>query len=543
MNPAEELRGVGCSPTWRTKTSVGSPNEHGSDVALEPGEVLLHEGDPADVLIALLDGEVRMRREKGTPDGRVIVRTAGMVTGMLPFSRLTHSPVTARATIRTRAACFPADLFPEMLRRIPVLQPRLAAAMVDRSREFTRHDEQRERLISLGKLSAGLAHELNNPAAAIQRRVDELAQRLHGLSAMARTGLERDATPAQLGPLRGLDESTAGAAPPVPGALERSDAEERVTAWLEEHELAGAVAGRRDLRLRRDLSPGPGGDLEATLGLPAGVLRPALRWLEADLASRRLVEAIAEASRRIVELIAAVKSYSNMDRGPSKRETDVHEGIQSTLAMLAHKLRSKNIVVQTEFDPALPRVNANPGELNQVWTNLIDNAIDAVPAAGELVIRTSGSDDAAVVQVIDNGAGIPPALLGRVFEPFFTTKDVGEGTGLGLDIVAPHRPRPRGRGARPVGARAHLFRDPAARVSGRRGRPLSARRPRSAADGGPRLRTPSRRRHRGRGGGALAPLIPDAPQRGPARHPRGASHGPHGLIHCWRGRGGCSSVG
>ncbi len=431
MNPAEELRGVGVFADLEDE-DLRWLAERARIVALEPGEVLLHEGDPADVLIALLDGEVRMRREKGTPDGRVIVRTAGMVTGMLPFSRLTHSPVTARATIRTRAACFPADLFPEMLRRIPVLQPRLAAAMVDRSREFTRHDEQRERLISLGKLSAGLAHELNNPAAAIQRRVDELAQRLHGLSAMARTGLERDATPAQLGPLRGLDESTAGAAPPVPGALERSDAEERVTAWLEEHELPEPWLAAETFVSAGISVP----DLEAaTLGLPAGVLRPALRWLEADLASRRLVEDIAEASRRIVELIAAVKSYSNMDRGPSKRETDVHEGIQSTLAMLAHKLRSKNIVVQTEFDPALPRVNANPGELNQVWTNLIDNAIDAVPAAGEIVIRTSGSDDAAVVQVIDNGAGIPPALLGRVFEPFFTTKDVGEGTGLGLDIV------------------------------------------------------------------------------------------------------------
>ncbi|MEJ2292305.1 MAG: ATP-binding protein [Deinococcales bacterium] len=401
-------------------------------VSVGAGEVLFPEGAPTDVMIALLEGEVQMRREKGEPDGPVVVRSAGQITGMLPFSRLTHSPVTARATVPTRAAFFHVDLFPEMLQRIPELQLRLASIMVDRSREFTRHDEQREKLISLGKLSAGLAHELNNPAAAILSRTEELARRVQQLSDVARERLGGTDSGGSLASVTALAASKRGLPIPDLDPLAGSEAEESLAAWLEVRGIGEAWLAAETF-VSAGLSEG---DLEEATGALPDALRPStLRWLEADLASRRLVDDIAEAAHRITELISTVKAYSNMDRAPTRSEIEVHEGIRSTLTMLAHKLRSKGVAVTTELDPALPRVTGNAGELNQVWTNLIDNAIDAVDPGGAIVIRTSSTDAGVVVQVIDDGAGVPAEVRNHIFEPFFTTKGVGEGTGLGLDIV------------------------------------------------------------------------------------------------------------
>ncbi len=400
---------------------------------VEPGEALFSEGDLPTEMIAVLDGELRMRREQGPPDDRVVVRARGTLTGMLPHSRLKTSPVTARALIRSRVAGFSTDLFPEMLRRVPELQARLASVMVDRSREFTRHDDQREKLMSLGKLSAGLAHELNNPAAAIQRQGDELARRVRTLSDVARALLERAAAPASFAPIAAL----AGSSREPPAAdvdpIARSEEEEALTSWLEARGLADAWLAAETLVSagvsERQLD-------EATDALPDALIPSALRWLEADLASRRLLDDVADATRRITELIASVKAYSNMDRAPTKTEIDVHEGIRSTLAMLAHRLRSGGVSVRTALDPALPPVRANPGELNQVWTNLIDNAVDAAGPGGEIEIRTSHTGSDVVVEVIDDGPGMAPEVQRRIFEPFFTTKEVGEGTGLGLDIVS-----------------------------------------------------------------------------------------------------------
>ncbi len=406
--------------------------EHARFLDLEPGEALIHEGDPPAELFAVIEGELRMRLEEGTAGDRVIVRAAGKVTGMLPHSRLTASPGTLRATVPTRVAAFPTELFPEMLRTIPVLQARLAAVMVDRSREYTRHDDQREKLMSLGKLSAGLAHELNNPAAAVQRRTDDLAGRLATFNDVARTLLEQLVAPDRLEPLRALATSDRLGAGDVLDPLERSEAEEALTAWLEHRSVPDAWLAAETFVAAGVTAP----DLDgATRALPSTLVPIALRWLEADLASRHLLHDITEATRRITGLIASIKAFSDMDRAPTRSAIDVHEGIRSTIAMLAHELRSKHIGVKTEFDPALSKVRGNAGELNQVWMNLVDNAVDALPAGGEIVIRTSRAGDRAVVQVIDDGPGMPPDVQRRIFEPFFTTKDVGAGTGLGLDIV------------------------------------------------------------------------------------------------------------
>jgi signal transduction histidine kinase len=214
--------------------------------------------------------------------------------------------------------------------------------------------------------------------------------------------------------------------------LERSEAEDALTAWLEHRSVHDAWLAAETLVSAGVTEPNLD---EAIRALPEAMVPPALRWLEADLAARRLLDEVAEATRRITELIGSVKAYSNMDRAPTKSAIDVHEGIRSTLAMLAHELRSKEIGVKTDLDPLLPRVRGNPGDLNQVWMNLIDNAVDVLPPGGVILVATSHSDGEAIVQVVDNGPGMPPEVQRRAFEPFFTTKEVGEGTGLGLDIV------------------------------------------------------------------------------------------------------------
>ena len=361
--------------------------ERATFLDLEPGETLFREGDPATLLFAIVEGEIRARREEGPGDDHVIVRTAGKVTGMLPNSRLTQSPLTGRATVPTRVATFSTALFPEMLERIPVLRARLASVMVDRSREYTRRDDQRERLLSLGKLSAGLAHELNNPAAAIQRRTDELASRFRTLSEVARSLLEHQLEGDRLWPLAALAEPDRAAGGSDLDPLESTEAEEALTAWLERRGVPDAW-----LAAETFLSAGvtEASLEEATRLLPEGTVPSALRWLEADLASRRLLDDVAEATRRITGLIATVKAYSNMDRAPTKGATDVREGIRSTLAMLAHELRSKQIAVRTDLEAPGPAVLGNPGELNQVWMNLLDNAADAVATGGEIVVRRPG---------------------------------------------------------------------------------------------------------------------------------------------------------
>jgi signal transduction histidine kinase len=399
-------------------------------VALAPGEVLFREGDPADVMFGVLEGEFRAKREGGTPDGRLFVRRTGQIGGVLPFSRITHFPVTGRAVEASRLACFASSSFAEMLERIPQLESRLAGAMADRVRETAQYDQQREMLIGLGKLAAGLAHELNNPVAAIVRTAAALGQSLHDLSDIGWALLERahggEAFRA-LVELRDRDVPAASLS-----AAARSRAEEELEAWLEERGLPEPWTAADTF-----LAAGMTADTlrDAVRDVPSDLLLQALGALEADLASRQRVRELMEGSRRVSDLVGAVKVYSHMDRAVTESEVDLHEGIRSTLTMLGHELRSKGVEVVDELAPEPLCLPGNPGELNQVWTNLIDNAIDAVAPGGRIILRTSASDVEVVVQVVDDGPGIPDEIVWRIFEPFFTTKAVGAGTGLGLGVV------------------------------------------------------------------------------------------------------------
>ncbi len=405
----------------------------GRVVALQPGDALFHEGHPADLMFAVLEGEMRGTQEKPPSDGRVFVIKPGKVSGMLPFSRMKQFPVTTRAVEPTRLWVLETSAFPEMLHRIPVLEPRLIAVMADRVRDTAHEDHKRETLMALGKLSAGLAHELNNPAAAAQRAASELRERLAGLPQ-----LSVEVAGARLGPdaCAALGDLVTQAARATHGTgldtLQRADREEELLEWAYDHDIPDAERLAATFVERSVALP----DLEtAARAIPSAALPPALAWAEALVAAEGLARDIEAAAGRIAALVAAVKSYSRMDQAPTKEETDVHESLETTLTILAHKLRQKGVSLAKHFDPELPRIPAYAGELNQVWTNLLDNAVDAVPRGGHIEVRTAREAKDVLVEIRDDGPGIPEENRARIFEPFFTTKPVGQGTGLGLDIA------------------------------------------------------------------------------------------------------------
>jgi signal transduction histidine kinase len=319
-----------------------------------------------------------------------------------------------------------------MLNRIPQLGPRLVGILSDRVREVTKLDLAREKLASLGKLSAGLAHELNNPAAAAARAAS-LLRTIFDKREQASMEIDQENLPPEARATLRMIEAKARelqTQTPAKNALELSDVQSEIQTWLEEHgvddgwEVAPVLAEAGVCiehleRLAQKFTP--------------AVMKPAIRRFGATLEISRLLTDIEHSSCRISELVKAIKEYSFMDEAP-RQEVDIAKGIDSTLIMLNHKLKHGITVVRT-YDPNLPRIDSYGSELNQVWTNLIDNAADAMKGKGELRIRTMREGDDVLAEFVDNGSGIPPEIQTKIFDPFFTTKPMGEGTGLGLDTV------------------------------------------------------------------------------------------------------------
>ncbi len=408
-------------------------SEQGKEIRLEPGTTIATQGAPPDGLYVVLEGETKWTRKVGGQDAFVVKLGKGSIFAELILILDTPYPTTGRTTTPVRLFKLNTPSFWEMLRTCPEVLRGILATSVERAEPHESVSQQHARLISLGTMAASLAHELNNPAAATGRSAQEAREvfRESSSRALKLGGLEMSA--AERAFVAGLPDEVVKRAEDAPAldSLERSDKEDEVALWLEDHGVEEAW----------ELSPtliGAGLDADWLEDLAdrlsdEGALGDVLAWLASEVNGDVLLREIQQASARISELVGAVKSYSHMDRA-SQKEADVHEGLENTLVMLGHKLKKGNVRVTREYEEDLPPVCAYGSELNQVWTNLLDNAIDAVEGDGNVKIRTARENDRVLVEISDDGPGIPGEIRDRIFEPFFTTKDVGKGTGLGLDI-------------------------------------------------------------------------------------------------------------
>jgi len=420
-------------------------SEHGIEIRLNPSDLIYTEGDPTYDFYVVLEGKIKVTKQVGGEETVLAIHEAGEFTGEL--SLLTGSPTlaTACALSQCRLLRIKADAFKAILSQCDPVRDILISAMTYRVKEVEVLMKQREKLAALGKLSAGLAHELNNPAAAGQRAAGQLRSIVQSLQSLALKLNRYQLTTAQVEFLTNFQSQAIERTITLPALdpLAQSDREDEVTDWLDAHDVVDGW------KLACNLV-GAGIDIDSldsiTEYIPSTALSDVITWLEAMLAEVGLLNEVEQSTARISGLVKAVKEYSYMDSAPMQ-EVDIHEGLESTLTILGHKLKH-GVVVTREYDRNLPRITAYGSELNQVWTNLIDNAIDAMgpvlregilPSAnrgkGQIWIRTSRENTCILVEIADNGAGIPPEIQSRIFEPFFTTKGVGEGSGLGLDIA------------------------------------------------------------------------------------------------------------
>jgi signal transduction histidine kinase len=403
--------------------------EAGDEVAFQPGEVLFRSGQPSDFWWLLLDGKVELVRQVGRED--TVLGTMGMpgqwAGGFRAWDPHGVYMATGRTVTRGRVLRVPAASLGASAQAWFPLGVHLIKGLMQTVRNIESTARQRESLVALGTLAAGLAHEINNPASAATRAVDALEGTCDTMVSSLRRLAESGLSAAQFIELDVLRQTLR---PPVldDDPLALADREEELSEWLAGHRVEEDWLVAPALALA-------GVDLawcERVAGLlDEDSLEPALHWMASSLSTATLLAEVKESTQRVSTLVAAVRSYSQLDRASVQR-TDIADGLESTLMVLAHKLR--DVTVVRSYGADVPHIEAIAGELNQVWTNLIDNAIDAMGGVGTLRVSSCATDDGVLVEIADTGPGIPADVLPHVFEPFFTTKDVGHGTGLGLDI-------------------------------------------------------------------------------------------------------------
>ena len=412
---------------------------NGTERFVDANTTIFEQGEPADHMIILLKGEVQVQRDRTGAAPVLFIGRAGQLTGLLPFSRMKTWGGLGVTTAPTWAVEYDRSIFPRMLAEIPSMTQRVVSILLDRSREVTRMEQQSEKLNALGKLAGNLAHELNNPASAAQRAASGMLQELEVF------GRERFRLgslcfePAHVEALRAWNDqmrrSLEGKPALRPGEVALR--EEALTRWLQERQVAniGHIAPEF-----AEAGIGP----EHLAALPDFLTPESTALLLSQHAStlraERMAEAMLDSTARIFDLIRAIKDYSYMDQAPIQ-DVDVPQSLENTLAMLQSRLQ--HVVVERSYEPNLPVITAYGGELNQVWTVLLENALDAIKGRGHIRLRVRRASDLVLVEVEDDGPGIPKEQQGRIFEPFFTTKAPGHGLGLGLDtaqrIVRMHR--------------------------------------------------------------------------------------------------------
>jgi signal transduction histidine kinase len=403
---------------------------HGTEVFADSGAIMFREGEAATTMWILLKGEIYVRREHAGP-AALFVGRSGLITGLLPYSRMKAYGGMGYTVTQTWVLEFHRSLFPEMLEAIPSMSGRVVGILLDRVREITRMEQQSEKLNALGKLAGNLAHELNNPASAAQRSaagiLDELRVYGHERYNLGRLCLSTEHSEK----VQAWEDQVRAEAKRLgtPAGPEQTQREDQIVRWLQQHEIQESWHIAPELA---EFGVVPA-QLESLSGyLDPGAMAVVLSQFTSSLRTERIANAMIDSTARIFDLIRAIKDYSYMDQMPIQ-EVDIPQSLENTLAMVASRLRKVEVVRDYEAD--LPCVSAYGRELNQVWTALIENALDAIHDEGEIKLLVKTAGDMLLVEIWDNGPGIPPELQARIFEPFFTTKAPGSGLGLGLDVV------------------------------------------------------------------------------------------------------------
>ena len=402
---------------------------------LPEGEFLFQPGQPINATNIFISGRVSMYMMQNNEMREMTVFEAQTISGYLPFSRAKTAPSFAKAVEDTQLLSFPASKMHEMIADHFELTQALVHVMASRIRDFTALQQQSEKMMALGKLSAGLAHELNNPASAIVRGAASLKQHLLSAPKTFKEIIEMKMTLDQVNIVNDMLRTVLNEKHKrILTLMERSELEDEMVEWMNAHEVKNAAEISENF-VEFGLKVN---DAEAfKQHIPADYISHIMNWINSNMVTEKIVTDIEEASRRITDLVGSVKNFTHMDQGHDKQYADIHSGIRNTLTMLHHKIHKNNIEVVEHFDTTLPPVKAMIGELNQVWTNLMDNALDAMEGTGKGVLEIKTLKDGAFVEVsiIDNGPGIPEDFKSQIFDPFFTTKEIGKGTGLGLDVV------------------------------------------------------------------------------------------------------------
>lgn len=402
---------------------------HGTERFSEAGATLFHEGEPAHSMVILLKGEIHVRRERGSPSALFIGRS-GQITGLLPFSRMKTYGGHGYTAAPTWALEYHKSVFPEMLAAIPSMTNRCVGVLLDRVREVTRIEQQTEKLLALGKLAANLAHELNNPASAAQRAAAGLLEELrtygHEKFKLGHLCLEED----KLQQIRQWQESARlSTRDKEVSTIDQAAREDALVRWLRNHNIQDTWQISPELT-ELGIAPEQLDPLAALVDGPA--MTVVLSQFTSSLRAEHMTEAMIDSTARIFDLIRAIKDYSYMDQAPIQ-EIDVRQGLENTLSMLQSRLQHVKVVRQYAHD--LPCISAYGSELNQVWTALIENALDTMQDHGTIQLKVQSAGELMLIEVWDDGPGIPPEIQDRIFEPFFSTKAPGTGLGLGLDTV------------------------------------------------------------------------------------------------------------